>query len=238
MLGNIYAQPGGVDKLLDILKDPRKAKEVEQYMEDYRDITSPISGTEITTPEGTKVIQRTGRERGKITEPYEAGKQTGAIKRPPTDTMITRERLDTEIRANLDTVKKLYNPSYVGFITGPVKEWISRKAASKTGQTAEQVEFYAALQSIFNTIGKARAGAAWTAPEIARLQKELPSSGMDSMAFEAFVKRFEDSFNSVRSATKEMTKGYAMPISESKEQQISPEAQKIIDSILKGKKGK
>jgi hypothetical protein len=119
-----------------------------------------------------------------------------------------------ELTYAIDEAEKLYTAN-----NKQGKKWVGlmdSRIGAFTGATGIKADpneqrFRALNQKIFNIIGKLRAGSAWTAPEIARLQQELQSISDSEVSFEEKTALTKEMLGKKREFILENATGYQRP---------------------------
>lgn len=186
----------------DYLSDPVKTKEADKWLnteegkkgvrEARDDLTSPAI-TFLQTAEGFIPVTTKGAEIGKVGQPTGLGKPL-----PPE--MITTEQQIGTLKETLNRVKKSYDPGYVGFIAGRVG-----KLGEKTVGVGEKASsFYSDLAQLRNTLVYLMSGKQINEQEYKRLTEQMPVETMPVSTFNARMKNFEATLDSI---IKERQKG-------------------------------
>lgn len=156
------------------------------------DVTPPqityLQTSEGLIPAGTK-----GPGAGMVGQPTGLGKPLSSEQASKIGELNT-------LLSNLETIKGLYKPEWVGPVAGRVGGLQEKYTG---GASEDQVKFYAYVRDVKDALLRARSGAQINEQEYARLVKFLPDETSPAKTFEARVERFKESVQTILTSKKQ-----------------------------------
>ena len=184
------------------LTDPEKHKEALKWLateegskelKKTRDELTAPAVTFLQTAEGFIPATTKGEGIGTV------GKPTGLGKPLPSEMITTEQQIGT-LKETLGRVKKNYDPAYVGFVAGRLG-----KFGEKTIGVGEKASsFYSDVAQLRNTLIYLMSGKQINEQEYKRLTEQMPVETMPVSTFNARMKNFEATLDSI---IKERQKG-------------------------------
>ncbi len=196
----------------EYLTDRKKAAEADKWLDtkegrkavqQARDDLTPPAITYLQTGEGFVPAVTRGQGIGTV------GKPTGLEKPLPSEQIVSEQQIGT-LRDMLNIVKENYKKDYVGFVSGRIGG-IKEKT---TGLPEDQARFYSALAQTKNSLVYLLSGKQINEEEYKRLLNQLPTRELPSSVFEARMKNFEMTMNSIVKERRKAMGGYKKPSGE------------------------
>lgn len=178
------------------LNEFRKPEVAQKFIEWKRQVATPYFNV-VPTSEGLVTFNaRTGK----------AENNTGYGK-PLSNEQSTFFQQAETLRDTLNSAKSLYRPGYVGPVAGRVAP-IQEKTI---GIDPRQSTFNAQVAQMKNTLVYMMSGKQINETEYQRLEKQLPDTNLPPKNFEARVKDFERTLESIIENKKKYSGGYGLP---------------------------
>jgi hypothetical protein len=166
--------------------DPKLKTAYEEWW-DKRKTTAPPIYNFVATDKG--LVAGNART-GAMGQPNE-----GALKPIPASEITPLQQIKT-LRSALETARNLYNPDFVGPVTGRAAEF-GRSVLGGAGQSPERIVFNASLQQARNSLVYLLSGKQINETEYKRLDKQLPSSYLMPSAFIPSMDEFERTLDDI-----------------------------------------